>query len=99
MSDIFVFKKEESENKDLQNVLALNYIVLNVFGRRLGVAQSSHKTAGQNRKKTYILFIASSTPFNFHDHTKASKVPSLPKHPCSIQLSSSRYVNVQYIMY
>lgn len=78
-----------------KDVLALNSIVLNVFGRRMALTQSSHKTAAhkagfpEQKENTYslhhILY-----PIQFSCSHKGIKGPFCPKYPCNTQLSSSQ---------
>lgn len=103
LSDIFVLKKGESGNKDPQGYLVLRS-VLDVFGKKDGVTQSSHRTIDhrlgfQSRKKIHILFIAPSTPFNSHAHPKASKVPPVQTTPVTHSSLPPIYVNIQYLTY
>lgn len=86
-------RRKKVKTKIHKDVLALNSIVLNVFGRRMAVTQSSHKTAGhkaefpEQKENTYSLH-SILYPVHFSCSHKGIKGPSCPNHPCNTQLSS-----------
>lgn len=91
------------KTKTCKDVLALNSIVLNVFGRRMAATQSSHKTAGhktafpEQKENTYALH-SILYPIQSSCSHKGTKSPFCPNHRIIHSSLPSSYVNIQYIM-